>query len=74
MTRILTAAALVLATAAGSASAMGNPGFEVKHAVGGADVAASLDARTLAKVRSILHGGDSEGEKRARIKALVARR
>lgn len=71
MTRIFTAATLALMTVAGAASAMGNANFEVQQAVGGKAVLNTLSDRDVSRINSILHGGDSESEKRSAIKSVL---
>ena len=68
MKTLIAATALIASVA--SASAMTNPSAEIERYVGAAEAASLTEAQVLTAL-SVVHSGDTEGEKRAKLRALV---
>ncbi len=70
MTRYIAIAAVALTTLTGAASAMNNPAAGLDGFVTPAQ-AAQLDERTISKIKAVIHGGDTEGEKQSIVRNLI---
>ena len=68
MKTIIAVTALVASVA--SASAMTSPTAEIERYVGAAEAATLSDAQVTAALQ-VVHSGDTESEKRAKLRALV---
>ena len=70
MTRYIAIAAVALTTMAGAASAMTNPAAGLEGFVSPTE-ATQLDERTVSKIKSVIHGGDTQSEKRAKVMSIL---
>lgn len=68
MKTLIAATALIASVA--SASAMTNPSAEIERYVGAAE-AATLSEAQVTTALQVVHSGDTESEKRAKLRALV---
>ena len=68
MKTLIAATALIASVA--SASAMTNPSAEIERYVGAAEAASLTDAEVQAALQ-VIHSGDSEGEKRAKVRSIA---
>ena len=68
MKTLIAATALIASVA--SASAMTNPSAEIERYVGAAEAASLTDAEVQAALQ-VIHSGDSESEKRAKVRSIA---